>query len=144
MSTERNKELTSRFIEEVLNTGDMALADDFLSPDFIEHSAPPGFPGNREGVKMVFKMLHDAFPDFEYIIEDTVAEGDMVVHRITARGTMEGPLMDMPATGKSASWPEIHIARVKDGKIVEHWDVIDRLTRSQQLGLAPVPGTRAD
>jgi predicted ester cyclase len=46
----------------------------------------------------------------------------------------------MPATGKSAAWTEIHIVRVKDGKIVEHWASVDQLGMLQQLGLATVPG----
>jgi steroid delta-isomerase-like uncharacterized protein len=144
MSTAQNQELTRRFIEGVLNTGNMAAADDYLASDFVEHSAPPGFPGNREGVKMVFTMLHTTFPDFRYVIEDTIVAGDLVVHRITGHGTMQGSFFGLPATGKHASWPEVHIARVKDGKIVEHWDVIDRLTRLQQLGLAPIPGQPGD
>ena len=118
----------------------MAAADDFLHSDFFEHSAPPGFPGNREGVKAVFLALYEAFPDFNYAVEETVSEGDLVVFRITASGTMRGPLLGKPATGKHAQWPEIHVARAKDGLIIEHWDVIDRLTRLEQLGLAPRQG----
>src|SRR5581483_11526702 len=140
MTPNENSELTRRFIEEVLNTGDMDKADEFLAPDFVEHSAPPGFAGTREGVKHVFIALHQAFPDFKYIIEETIAQNDLVVHRITGEGTMQGALFGMQPTGKHATWPEIHIARVRDGKIVEHWDVIDRLTRLQQLGLAPTLG----
>jgi predicted SnoaL-like aldol condensation-catalyzing enzyme len=76
MSTDQSRVLARRVIDEVLNTGDMAAADDFLHPDFIEHSAPPGFPGDREGVKAVFRALHEAFPDFKYAVEETVSEGD--------------------------------------------------------------------
>ena len=133
----QNVELTLRFVQKILNAGDFSGADEFLSPDFVEHSAPPGFPGNREGVERVFRMLHTAFPDFQYTVENTVAEGDLVALRITASGTMQGDLMGNPATGKHATWPEFHLARVQNGKIVEHWDVIDRLARLEQLGLFP-------
>ena len=138
-STEQITELFRRCVEEVLNTGDFTTADELFAPDFVEHSAPPGFPGNLAGVEKAFNALHTAFPDLKYTIEDMLAEGDTVAGRITASGTMEGPFLGKPATGKHATWLEIPIARFKDGKLVEHWDVQDKLGRAQQLGLTPAP-----
>jgi predicted ester cyclase len=135
MDSQANIEFTRRFVVEVLNTGDMDKADEFLAPNFVEHSAPPGFPGTREGVKQVFLALHQAFPDFKYVIDETFADGDSVVLRMRGQGTMRGPFFQYAPTGKFAEWPEIHIAKLRDGLIVEHWDVIDRLTRLQALGL---------
>ena len=63
-----------------------------------------------------------------------------MVQRLTARGTMTGAFMGMPATGKSATWTEIHIARVANGKLTEHWSNIDQLGMLQQLGVIPTPG----
>jgi len=66
-----------------------------------------------------------------------VADGDKVVQRVTGHGTMRGPLFGLPATGRPASWGEIHISRLDSGKVVEHWSVTDQLGMLQQLGLAP-------
>lgn len=122
MTPEQNAELTRRFIAEVLNTNNWAVADDYLAPDYVEHSAPPGMPATRHGTQRAFAMLHSAFPDFKYTVDDTV------VLCITASGTMQGTFLGWSATGKHAAWPEMHIVRLKDGKITEHWNVKDRLT----------------
>ena len=81
-------------------------------------------------------MLRAAFPDLHYAIDDVVAEGDKVVHRVTGSGTMRGPLFGLPVAGRSASWSEIHISRFDGGKVVEHWSVTDQLAMLQQLGLS--------
>jgi predicted ester cyclase len=82
-------------------------------------------------------MLRDVFPDLHYDVEDVVADGDKLVQRVTGNGTMHGVLFGLPATGRSASWSEIHISRVDDGKVVEHWSVTDQLGMLQRLGLTP-------
>ena len=64
----------------------------------------------------------------------------MVVHRLTGHGTMKGEFQGMPATGKHATWSEIHIGRFAGSKLVEHWGNVDQLGILQQLGLAPTPG----
>ena len=142
MSAEQNKALTSRFVEEFLNQGHFDRADVFLSTNYVEHvPAPPGFPTGVAGLIQYFTLLRQAFPDLNYRVEDTVAEGDKVVARLTGRGTMKGDFLGIPATGKQATWTEMHIARVgPDGKFVEHWAVVDQLGMLQQLGLVPTPG----
>lgn len=57
-----------------------------------------------------------------------------MVQRSTARGTMRGDFMGMPASGKTATWQEIHITRFADGKAVEHWAVVDQYSMLTQLG----------
>lgn len=81
-----------------------------------------------------------AFPDFHATIEDMVAEGDKVVVRVTATGTHQGDFMGIPATGKPFKYQEIHIARIADGKMAEHWGVEDTLGMLQQLGVVQLPG----
>ncbi len=142
MSVEQNKQIVRRFVQEHLNTGKLAEGAQYFAPDFVEHAAPPGMPPGYEGVKVFFTMLRNAFPDFHYELDDTVAESDLVVQRTTGHGTMKGEFLGMPPTGKHAAWSEIHTARLKDGKIVEHWASVDQLGMLQQLGLAPMPGGR--
>jgi steroid delta-isomerase-like uncharacterized protein len=93
------------------------------------------------GFKIFVSALRAAFPDFQYSVEDVIAEGDKVVVRLTARGTQKGEFAGMPASGKQATWSEIHIADLADGRIVEHWVVQDQLGMLQQLGFIPAqPG----
>ena len=140
MANEQNKANASRIPMEVFNQGKLAVIDEVMTSDFIEHAAPPGFPPGPAGLKTFVTALRAAFPDFTYKSDDVIAEGDKVVIRLTAHGTMKGAFMGMPATGKSATWSEIHIARMANGKVAEHWAEIDRLGMLQQLGVIPTPG----
>jgi predicted ester cyclase len=139
MTAEENKKITKRFLEEVFNANNTSAIDNYISNDYVDHSPPPGVPGNKEGFKMIGAMVHQAFPDFKYTITNLIAENDMIVAHLTSTGTMKGAFMEMPATGKHATWTEIHIGKMKDGKFVEHWTVIDQLSMLQQLGLVPSP-----
>jgi predicted ester cyclase len=141
MSTQENKALADRFVNEVINPGALDRAGEFFTPDYIDHAAAPGIPPGIEGLKMFFGMFRAAFPDLTYKIEDTLAEGDHVVQRLTGNATMKGSFLGMPATGKHAAWGEIHIVRVgAGGKFVEHWANVDQISMFMQLGLVPAPG----
>lgn len=137
MSMEYNKALTRRFIEQVLSTGDLDRLGEFMSPEYVEHSPPPGAPPTIEGVTIAFQKYRAAFPDFKYTIEALVAEDDLVTARLTAAGTMEGEWLGLAPTGKHASWSEIHVVRLRDGKFVEHWDSKEWFVALRQLGFAP-------
>jgi len=136
--------ITERIIE-MFNSGDASNAEELFTGDYVEHAAiPPGLPSGPEGIRQLVGVIRTAFPDFSYTIEDEVAEGDMRVSRLTARGTHLGDLMTgagpVPPTGKRVEWSEMHMGCFKDGKLVEHWAVIDNLGLMQQLGLVPAPG----
>jgi len=143
MTTEANKASVRRFVDEVLNRGNLALIDELTAPDFIEHAAPPGIPPTREGAKTFIAMLRGAFPDLHVTIDDMIAEGDKVVQRTTNHGTMKGEFAGMPPSGKSATWASVDIVRFANDKAVEHWGVDDQLGMLQQLGFAEAPGQPA-
>jgi predicted ester cyclase len=141
MSPDEIKAVVRRIPEEIYNRGNLALADQVFGADYVEHvPLPPGFPVGLAGLKQFVTAVRTAFPDFRYVIEDEIAEGDRCVVRVTASGTMRGDFMGMPATGKHAAWQEIHIAQFAGGKLVEHWACIDQLGMLQQLGVIPAPG----
>ena len=125
---------------EVINKGDFALIDELLTTDFVDHSPQPGVAPTRDGLKQSLRALKVAFPDVRYTIENAVACGDQVVHFLKATGTMTGDFMGIPATGKPATWTEIHIGRGVNGRLTEHWAVIDQLGMLVQLGIVPAPG----
>jgi steroid delta-isomerase-like uncharacterized protein len=140
MSTEQNKALIGRFVEEIFNRGNLSMVDEVFASDFVDHEQlPPGIPNNREGVYVLTGMLRSAFPDFKATIDDIVAESDKVVIRMTWSGTHKGEFMGIPATGKRVSFGVIDIMRIAGGKLVEHWGQTDTMGMMQQLGAIPAP-----
>ena len=138
MSIEENKAIAKLAIE-AINAGDLSRLESLVAPDGVDHAVPPSMPPTRDSAIQFLTMFRSAFPDLQYTVEDVIAEGDRVVQRSLARGTMKGDFLEMPATGQSAAWGEVHILRIEDGKIVEHWASVDQLSMLQQLGLDPAP-----
>lgn len=137
MSTEENKAVIRRWMEECYNQGNMAIADELIAANYVNHSAPLGQAPGLEGEKQYATMIRRAYPDFYMTIEEQVAEGDKVVTRYTARGTHEGEFMGIPPTGKQITVTGIHIHRLVGGKVVEGWSEFDQLGAMQQLGVVP-------
>jgi predicted ester cyclase len=125
---------------EVLNHGKFGLIDELMSADFVDHTPQPGIPPTRDGLKQNLMALKAAFPDVRYTIEDSIACGDQIVHRLRATGTMTGEFMGIAATGKPATWTEIHIGRGVNGRLTEHWSLVDQLGMLVQLGIVDAPG----
>ena len=139
MSTEQNKQLVRRLVEEVFNQKKMDVIEELVSPDFVEHEVvPPGVPPGRDGLIALFGMLHSAFPDFKATIEHLIAEDDRVVLHMNWAGTHEADFMGIPPTGKTIlSVTVIDIMGITEGKIAAHWGVTDQMTLMQQLGVMP-------
>ncbi len=139
METETSNEQLFKFlIEEGFSKGDVTVFDKHTSQDFVEHQYG-FFPPNIEGVKNAINSLHQAFTDFSMVIEDVVVNDNKVWGRMTARGTQVGQFGPMPPTGKKIEITVIDIMRFKEGKLVEHWGVPDRLAAMEQLGMKPPP-----
>ena len=139
MATEENRAVIRRFLEEVFNQRKLAAIDQYMAADYVDHVLPPGVPPTREGFKQFIGAFLEAFPDFRYTVEDLIAEGDRVVARLTAQGTQQGAFNGVPPTGKRATWSEMHIGRVANQQLAEHWGEIDNLGMLQQLGVIPPP-----
>jgi steroid delta-isomerase-like uncharacterized protein len=139
MLIEANKALARRFIEEIANRDNLAIADELFAPDFETRDAVvPTAPG-PEGVKQVFRAVRAAFPDFHETVEDVLADEDRVMVRWSTRGTHLGPFAGIAPTGKTVGWRGVFILRVKDGRFVEMWQVHDTLGLLRQLGATVVP-----
>lgn len=133
-----NKALVSRFIREVWNEGVMATADEVIAPTAVNHNPfTHGEPPGPEGVKQGIQGLRTAFPDFQVEIEALIAEGDVVVARLSLSGTNMGAFRGRGATGNYAAWELIHVVRISNGLIVESWSAADNLGMFTQLGLLP-------
>ena len=136
MSVE-NKTILRRFFEEIFNDQNLAVADEIVAVNYINHNAAPGETPGREGLKQYVAYLHSANDGIRFVIEDQVAEDEKVVTRWTATGTHTGEFAGIPATGKAFSLTAINIHRVVDGQIQEGWLEWDALGWMQQLGVIP-------
>jgi predicted ester cyclase len=125
---------------EVFNDGNLGLIDELYAADYINRTTPPGVAPTRDGFKQWATALRTAFPDIHYTIDDSIEAGDKFVTRVTASGTMRGDFAGMPATSKHATWTEIHIVRVANERVVEHWGIVDQMGMLIQLGVIPAPG----
>jgi steroid delta-isomerase-like uncharacterized protein len=133
---QETKALVRRLLDEMNNRGNIAIIDELLAPDFVEHQEhPPGIPQNREGVKQVFWLYHSAFTDIHAAIDDMIAEADKVVVFMTVHATHTGEFAGIPPTGKRLAVQLMDIFRVADGRVREHWGITDRLAMLQQLGV---------
>lgn len=157
---ERNKQLVRRWFG-AMECGALDQMEEFWASDAANHaSGRPGLrlPSGGEGIGMVARMLRTAFPDRRWQIDEMIAEGDLVACRMTVSGTFgsrpERPPFNMPpgqpgvegtdligpsAAGKPYSVKHIHIFRITDGKIAEHWAARDDLGLLLQLGAISLP-----
>jgi predicted ester cyclase len=125
-----------RIFEEGFATGDTAVVDELCAADLVEHQfglAGTG-PEAIQHVKEAIRDVHAATPDISFTIEDAVERGDTIWVRVRARGTATGPFFG-PPSGRPIDITVIDIARVVDGRIVEHWGVPDRFALLAQTGV---------
>lgn len=131
---DRNKALVRRYIEEVVNTGNVDGIAEFISPDYIEVHEHVEHPIGVEGAKEHILGVRRTYPDLHVTIEQQIAEGDWVVTRITARGTHRGAWLGMKPTGRAVEITGVNIDRVVDGLIVEHGGAANLLEPFLEIG----------
>ncbi len=140
MSTTNAKELMARHIEEHWHQGKLADHDDpVLADDYRGHNVIVEVNGLAE-FNEFNKAFRIALPDFRVVIVDSLAEGDLAAFRLTIKGTHQGELMGIPATGKRVDITGMVIIRVENGKIAESWNGSDWLGMLQQIGVVPAIG----
>ena len=133
MSIEENKNIVRRY-QEIYNSNHLDALDEVVSENLLTPRIMPGIPTGIAGAKAAHGIMLTGFPDYQTTIDDLFAEGDKVVARITMTGTHQGDFMGIPSTGKHVSFTGIYIARIANGKIVEHWGEEDGVSLLQQLG----------
>ncbi len=139
MSLERNKAQVARLFSEVLNKGNLAVAEEIISPAFVRRELTTLFRDvtGPEGAQGMAELLRGAFPDIEATVEDMVAEDDRVAARVTLRGTHRGDFLGIAPTGRAIAVTAINIYRFSEGKLVETWQLEDALGLMRQLGALP-------
>ncbi|MBI1222872.1 MAG: hypothetical protein GC180_09740 [Bacteroidetes bacterium] len=118
------KQFVADFIQEIWNQQNLDRLDHFVCPDFIDHSLPPAMRNDADGLKVWVRATGKAF-EHETHIEDMVCEEDKVVVKLKMNLRHIGEWRGIPASEKELVSPGFRMFRLADGKIAEHWALID-------------------
>jgi steroid delta-isomerase-like uncharacterized protein len=136
-ATQAHRLFMQRFVQ-FINTADAALAAELVSPKatfFVPGRAAP--LSGPAGYLEIINMMRSGFPDIQWTLEETIAEGDNLAARYTMRGTHRGPFMGVPPTGRKIAVQALNIYRFSKGQILEELGQPDLLGLLQQIGALP-------
>ena len=128
-----NARLTLRWYHEVWNEKREATIDELFDPEVRAYGVTDE-PLDYEGFKAAWRGLLETIEGFTIVIEDMVAQGDVVAVRLWLSGVHVGPGFGVAASGKTLRFAAQVFTRWKDGKIVEGWNVIDMAAAYRQIG----------
>ena len=144
MTSDQNKLVVRRYIEEVVNTGNVDRIAEFISAEYVEAyrgvRSPVGLGGAREHVLGV----RQTYPDLHLTIDRQIAEGEWVVTQVTAKGTHMGSWLGMRPTGKAVEIAAVNVDRVVGGRIVEHGGAANSLEALLEIGAVRVVGPESE
>ena len=141
MSLEQNKEIVLQFYQ-AFDRQDIELGRKLMSANIIARGLDTNPLKGYDAVMQYGAMMFAAFPDGRHILDEVIAEGDRVVTRGIFTGTHQGELMGIPPTGKQVNFSVIHIDRLENGKIIEHWGQGDVKALMQQVGIVFLPSPK--
>jgi len=130
---QQNKQLLADFADAVFVKKDFTKLPQFMQQTYIQHN--PLVPQGLSGFQHFFADWFKAVPDWHYELEKLVAEGDTVWAYGVYSGNQQGEWLGIPATGKQYRIYAVDIFRIENGKLVEHWDVLDTYGLFKQLGV---------
>jgi predicted ester cyclase len=130
-----NVDVARRTQLEYFGQGRYDLAEEVVTTDYVDHEAPPGTPAGPEGANAVLRWLRGAFNDLSYEVKDAFGDGDRVAIRLVTRGTHTGEFMGKPPTGRPFEMEAIHLYRIENGRVAEHWAKRDDVALAHQIGL---------
>ena len=136
---ESNEKIYRDYLETVVNHRQPDAAGRFFAEGVIEHN-----PNLAQGLAARQKFLANVvagFSDYHGEIQEILAQGDRVVVRVLWTGTQDGPFLGRPASGRKLRFTTADFFRIENGKIAEHWDVVDSLAYATALGLVSPPKT---
>lgn len=143
MSVERNKEIVRRFVEEINNQGNLAVAEELFARELLAHALDyrpvPMDPrcNGPDHIRTLTRLWRYGFPDWQMGIEQLIAEDDKVTLLFSAGGTHQNRIGDMAPTNKQIRFYGIRIFRIAEGKVVEYWNLWDWKGLWQQMGMIP-------
>lgn len=135
--TQAAREVVEKFYETVFQAGDITAAEHFMAHDFLDHAPWPGQPPTRDGFQTGTAEMRVAFPDLAIKPLKIFEEDGKVAAVVRISGTHHGEFLGEKPTGRAFEVDGVDILRVEDGKLSEHWGVIDSNQILAQLRLSP-------
>jgi lactoylglutathione lyase len=133
MSERRAKDVVEELFQRQ-QAGDDTALDDLVAPDMANHAAGPQ---GREGLRRILQIIDDDLGPVAAEQHHLIGDGDLVAQHLTLHGSHRGSTMpllaDAAVSGRPTAWTFIHIWRVADGRIVEHWACRDDMGLLEQL-----------
>ena len=132
---ENNRKIAISYFEEIVNRRNLDLVNKIFSPDYIDHEMD-GTENHsiKAGTFIPFlQKLFKAFPDLHYTIKSAITEADIVALNLSASATHKDAFLGFPASGNKINYKQMHFFRIKDGKIMECWEVVDLDALKTQL-----------
>ena len=130
-----NTRITRALLKKLFEDGDLGAVETLVDPRFINHEAPPDNPQGPEGLKETITRLRSLWGPMRFTIEDEISDGDKVAARVVMHGRHVGEFLGRPPSGKEFATKQIHIWRIQNDTVIEHWSVRDDLGQALQLGL---------
>jgi predicted ester cyclase len=140
VSTSENKLVVRRYLEEVVNTGDVDRIAEFVAPEYVDTHDTSGQSSGIDGARRHVQAVRETYPDLHLTVEQQIAEGEWVVTRFTARGTHLGNWLGIKPTGKRVEITGVNVDRVVGGRIVEHGGAANVLGPLLAIGAVRVVG----
>jgi steroid delta-isomerase-like uncharacterized protein len=131
---QRTKQLVRRYYD-ACNRRDMEAVFACFHPDIVHHSRLSEYP--REGIGYAFEATLAAFPDLHWEILELIAEDDRVAALVRVEGTHRGEYLGRAGDGRGVAVLSFDVARVQDGRFIEHRGVLDELHLLAQIGVVP-------
>ncbi|MFL5761861.1 MAG: ester cyclase [Thermomicrobiales bacterium] len=136
-----NKAVVQRLIDEAWSGGNMEVINELYDPAAVNHPTAAGQAPDVSGIGLQISIFRASMPDMKLNSDIMIAEGDEVATRVTITGTDTGGLFGFAPTNKQLTTGGIRTDRLKDGKIVETWFIIDTFKLFQDTGLIPPAAT---
>ena len=140
MTIKDNKELIRKYIEEVINTGNINEIEKFISSNYAEIIEGKKHLVGIEGAKEHLMGVRQTYPDLKLTVDKQIAEGDWVATCITARGTHKGTWLGIKPTGRQVLFTGVNIEKVENGKITEHGGAANLLIQFLEIGAIKAVG----
>ena len=136
-----NAEIVRNACQIIWSDGDVSRIGEFYAENFTADYPMTDWGEGLEGIKSLVLGIRTGFPDYRERIDELLVAGDDVIVRLTLQATHNGPLPNLPATGRAVEFKDVTICTVLDGKITRQRGLTDYLSLYSQLGLIELPAS---
>jgi predicted ester cyclase len=136
-----NEEIVRNACQIIWSDGDVSRIGEFYAENFTADYPMTDWGEGLEGIKTLVLGIRTGFPDYRERIDELLVAGDDVIVRLTLQATHNGPLPNLPATGRAVEFKDVTICTVLDGKITRQRGLTDYLSLYSQLGLIELPAS---